>query len=100
MPLAYVHGQKFDLQLNRLTVRVSQIKDFDQLPIPYRAVATDLETGKEVVLKSGNLARSLRASMAVPGAFDPVEIDGKLLVDGGIATTCPSAWRGRWARTS
>lgn len=89
LPLAYVHGQKFDMQLNRLTGRVNHIKDFDQLPIPYRAVATDLETGKEVVLKSGNLARSLRASMAVPGAFDPVEIDGKLLVDGGISNNIP-----------
>jgi NTE family protein len=89
LPLAYVHGQKFDLQLNRLTARVNHIKDFDQLPIPYRAVATDLETGREVVLKSGNLARSLRASMAVPGAFDPVEIDGKLLVDGGISNNVP-----------
>jgi NTE family protein len=89
LPLAYVHGQKFDLQLNRLTLPVSQIKDFDRLPIPFRAVATDLETGKEVVLKSGNLARSLRASMAVPGAFDPVEIDGRLLVDGGISNNVP-----------
>jgi NTE family protein len=52
-------------------------------------VATDLETGKEVILKSGNLARSLRASMAVPGAFDPVDIDGKLLVDGGISNNVP-----------
>jgi NTE family protein len=89
LPLAYVHGQKFDLQLNRLTLRVNHIKDFDHLPIPYRAVATDLETGKEVVLRSGSLARSLRASMAVPGAFDPVEIDGKLLVDGGLANNIP-----------
>lgn len=89
LPLAYVHGQKFDLQLNRLTARVSDIKDFDRLPIPFRAVATDLETGKEVILKSGNLARSLRASMAVPGAFDPVDIDGRLLVDGGISNNVP-----------
>lgn len=89
LPLAYVHGQKFDLQLNRLTARVSNIKDFDRLPIPFRAVATDLETGKEVILKSGNLARSLRASMAVPGAFDPVDIDGRLLVDGGVSNNVP-----------
>ena len=89
LPLAYVHGQKFDLQLNRLTAGVSNVKDFDQLPIPFRAVATDLETGREVILKSGNLARSLRASMAVPGAFDPVEIDGRLLVDGGISNNVP-----------
>ncbi len=89
LPLAYVHGQKFDLELNRLTQSVASIKNFDQLPIPYRAVATDLETGKEVVLKSGSLARSLRASMAVPGAFDPVMIDEKMLVDGGISNNIP-----------
>jgi len=89
LPLAYIQGQKFDLQLNRLTQRVAAIHDFDKLPIPFRAVAADLETGEEVVLKSGNLARSIRASMAVPGAFDPVEMDGKLLVDGGIANNIP-----------
>ena len=89
LPLAYIQGQKFDLQLNRLTQRVVTVHDFDKLPIPFRAVAADLETGAEVVLKSGNLARSIRASMAVPGAFDPVELDGKLLVDGGIANNIP-----------
>jgi NTE family protein len=89
LPLAYVHGQKFDLQLNRLTQRVADVKDFDALPIPFRAIAADLETGDEVVLKSGSLSRSLRASMAVPGAFDPVELDGRLLVDGGIANNIP-----------
>jgi NTE family protein len=89
LPLAYVQGQKFDLQLSRLTGRVAGIQNFDQLPIPYRAVAADLETGQEVILKSGNLARALRASMAVPGAFDPVLIDDRLLVDGGIANNIP-----------
>lgn len=89
LPLAYIHGQKFDLQLNRLTQRVVTVKDFDKLPIPFRAVAADLETGSEVILKSGNLSRSIRASMAVPGAFDPVELDGRLLVDGGIANNIP-----------
>jgi NTE family protein len=89
LPLAYVHGQKFDLQLNRLTQRVAEVEDFDALPIPFRAIAADLETGNEVVLKSGSLSRSLRASMAVPGAFDPVELDGRLLVDGGIANNIP-----------
>ena len=89
LPLAYIQGQKFDLQLNRLTQRVAAVHDFDKLPIPFRAVAADLETGEEVILKSGNLARSIRASMAVPGAFDPVEMDGKLLIDGGIANNIP-----------
>lgn len=89
VPLAYVRGQKFDLVLNRLTLPVVDVKDFDRLPIPYRAVAADLETGKEVVLGRGSLAKAVRASMAVPAAFDPVEIDGRLLVDGGIANNVP-----------
>ena len=89
IPLAYIRGQKFDLMLNRLTLPVVGIDDFDRLPVPFRAVATDLETGKEVVLAKGNLARAIRASLAVPAAFDPVEIDGRLLVDGGLANNVP-----------
>jgi NTE family protein len=89
IPLAYIRGQKFDLTLNRLTLSMSEVKDFDRMPIPYRAVATDIETGKEIVLSSGSLAKSIRASMAVPAAFDPVEIDGRLLVDGGLANNVP-----------
>ena len=89
VPLAYIRGQKFDLLLNRLTLPVVGIDNFDHLPVPFRAVATDLETGKEVVLASGNLARSIRASLAVPAAFDPVEIDDRLLVDGGLANNVP-----------
>lgn len=88
-PLAYIHGQKFDLQLSRLTLRAANIHDFNKLPIPFHAVATDLETGQAVVLQSGMLARAIRASMAVPGAFDPVEIDGRLLVDGLVANNVP-----------
>lgn len=88
-PLAYIQGQKFDLQLSRLTLRAAHIHDFNKLPIPFRAVATDLETGREVVLQSGELARAIRASMAVPGGFDPVEIDGRLLVDGLVANNVP-----------
>lgn len=89
LPLAYIRGQKFDLTLNRLTLPMFEVKDFDLMPIPYRAVATDIETGKEVVLAAGSLAKSIRASMAVPAAFDPVEIDGRLLVDGGLANNVP-----------
>lgn len=89
LPLALIQGQKFDLQLNRLTLRAAHIHDFDRLPIPFRAVAADIVTGQTVVLSSGNLARSIRASMAVPGAFDPVEIDGKLLVDGLVSDNVP-----------
>ena len=89
VPLAYIRGQKLDFELSRLTVPVSGISNYDKFPIPYRAVAADLETGQEVIMSSGDIARSIRASMAVPGAFDPVEIDGKILVDGGIANNVP-----------
>lgn len=89
LPLGYIQGQKFDMELARLTHHVSGLKTFDELPVPFRAVATDIETGKVVVLEQGNLARAIRASMAVPGAFDPVEIDGKLLVDGLVANNVP-----------
>ncbi len=65
------------------------MRNFDELPIPYRAVATDLETGQEVILGKGTMSGALRASMAVPGAFDPVDYDGKLLVDGGISNNVP-----------
>ncbi|MCP4401520.1 MAG: hypothetical protein GY801_30010 [bacterium] len=53
---------------------VSETDDFDQLPIPYRAVAADLLMGSEVILERGSLAESIRASMSIPGAFAPVEI--------------------------
>lgn len=89
LPLGWVHGQKFDLELSRLTLKVSGIHDFDNLSIPFRAVATDLETGEAVILGSGNLARSIRASMSVPGAFDAVVIDNRLLVDGYVADNLP-----------
>lgn len=88
-PFALIEGQKFDLTLNRLLLPVATVSDFDQLPIPYRAVATNIETGKTVVLGSGNLTRAIHASMAVPAVFTPVEINGQLLVDGGIADNVP-----------
>jgi len=88
-PFAIVQGQKFDLELSRLTLPAAHIHDFNKLPIPFHAVATDIETGQAVVLQSGNLAMAIRASMAVPGAFAPVEIDGKLLVDGLVSNNVP-----------
>jgi NTE family protein len=89
LPLGYIQGQKLDLELARLTQHVAAISRFDELPIPFRAVATDIETGDEIVLSSGNLARAIRASMAVPGAFDAVELDGRLLVDGLVTNNVP-----------
>jgi predicted acylesterase/phospholipase RssA len=65
--------------------------NFDSLPIPFRAVATDLRTREEVVLRTGDLARAVRASMAIPLVFDPEHIDGRDLVDGGLAANIPIA---------
>jgi NTE family protein len=72
-----------------LTQQAVEIGDFDKLPIPFRAVAANIETGEAVVISKGSLSRALRASMSVPGALAPVEIDGRLLVDGGIANNLP-----------
>lgn len=63
--------------------------DFDSLPIPYRCVATDIINTEEVILQRGNLARAMRASMSIPGAFKPVKSEGKLLVDGGMLNNLP-----------
>ena len=89
LPPGAIQGQKIELELQRLTTHVAHITDFDKLPIPFRAVATDIETGNMVVLSSGNLGRAMRASMSVPSLFAPIEIDGHLLVDGGIANNLP-----------
>ena len=89
IPTAVVQGQKFDLILKALTLPVSNVSDFDLLPIPYRAVAMDITTGEEVVLGMGDLSIAMHASMAIPGAFSPVKLGGKLLVDGGAANNLP-----------
>lgn len=65
--------------------------DFDRLPRRFRAVAADLATGEEVVLARGDLARAVRASLAVPGAFAPVPWEGRVLVDGGVANYLPTS---------
>jgi NTE family protein len=88
LPRGLVSGVQLETVLRRLA-RAEGYRRFDELPIPYRAVATDLVTGKPVVLSEGELARVMRASMSVPGAVDPVEIEGKLLVDGGLVDNLP-----------
>jgi NTE family protein len=88
-PSGLIQGQKLGLILKQLTLPVAKVENFDELSIPFRAVATDIATGHEVVLASGDLARAMRASMSVPGAFSAVEIDGRLLVDGGMANNIP-----------
>ena len=89
LPKGIVAGVAIETFLRKLTASAAGIDDFQKLPIPFRAIAADIETGEEVVLARGNVARAMRASMAVPGAIAPVEIDGRLLVDGGIANNLP-----------
>ena len=76
-------GQHLQFYLQSLVAPAAR-GAFDDLAIPYRAIATDFETGAMVVLDHGDLATAIRASMSVPGAFAPVEIDGRILVDGGL----------------
>lgn len=89
IPVALSKGMYNYNLLNKLTHKVRNTNDFSQLPIPFVCVATDIETGKEVLLKNGYLAQALLASSAFPTLFSPVEIDGKLLVDGGVSNNYP-----------
>ncbi len=89
LPSGLIAGQKLIIKLRELTLPVRQVEDFDRLPIPFRAVATDLETGEKVVLDRGHLAEAMRASMAVPGVFTPYRIGERLLVDGGLSSNLP-----------
>ena len=89
LPLGLVQGQKITQLLRAATLPVAEVQDFDRLPIPFRALATDLETGEPVVLRSGDLATVLRASMSAPGVLAPVEVGSRMLVDGGLVDNLP-----------
>jgi len=89
LPKGLITGQKLNQILRRLTLPVSRVTRFDDLPTPFRAVATDLETGDAVIMDAGDLTSAMRASMSAPGVFSPVEREGRLLVDGGIAENVP-----------
>lgn len=84
-----LQGERILSLFQRKTLHVAAVRDFDRLPIPFRAVATDLNTGQAVELGSGSLAQAMRASMSLPGIFQPVRIDGRVLIDGGIAEQVP-----------
>jgi NTE family protein len=88
-PSGFINTQNVDLTIQYLVGRSRGITEFDQLPIPFRAVATDMQSGEMVVLDSGDLALAMRASMAVPGVFSPVSIDGRILGDGGLTRNVP-----------
>ncbi len=89
LPTGFVGGQKIGLLLSQLTVPVHGINDFNYFQIPFRAIATDLVTGKEVVIDKGFLPDALRASMSIPTVFQPIELNDKLLADGGLILNLP-----------
>lgn len=89
LPKGLISGQRLTQALRRMTLPVARVANFDELPTRFRAVATDLETGEPVELGRGDLVDAVRASLAAPGLFAPVEIDGRLLVDGGLANNLP-----------
>jgi NTE family protein len=88
-PAALIKTQDIEDELWSLVSNVQSVENFDDLPIPFRAVATDMVAGEMVVLKRGNLAIAMRASMALPGVFAPVQLDGKVLADGGMTRNLP-----------
>lgn len=90
LPTGLVAGSNITNKLAGLTWPAYKIKLFSQLPRPFLCVAADVVTGNEVVLTSGNLHDALRASMAIPTVFTPVEIDGRLLIDGGFINNFPA----------
>jgi len=89
VPRGLIQGQRLTQTLRLETLQVAAIEDFDELPTPFRAIAADLETGERIVLERGDLTSAMRASMSAPGVFAPVEIDGRLLVDGGLVENLP-----------
>jgi len=90
LPSGLEPGQQIDLLLTRMTLSYYDLAAFDELPTPFRCVATDVRRAESVVLEKGSLARALRATMAMPAVFGPVELDGRLLVDGGLLNNVPA----------
>lgn len=89
LPGGFFQGQAMGALLRKSTLNLPGLNSFDDLPIPFRAVATDMETVTPVILKEGHLATAMQASMSVPGVLQPVEIDDRLLADGGVVNNMP-----------
>lgn len=89
VPAAFSKGLYNYNLLSRLLHSARDIKDFSKLPIPFLCIGTDIETGEEVLLNKGYLPQAIAASAAFPSLFTPVEIDGRLLVDGGVKNNYP-----------
>jgi NTE family protein len=89
LPSGLNPGESLSLLLSRSTMAYSGVTDFDQLPIPFRCVATDLVSGDSVVFSKGSLPTAMRATMSLPGVFTPVKLNGMVLVDGGVLENIP-----------
>ncbi len=89
LPTGVFKRQPMLLKFDELTQNVRDIIDFDKLSIPFRAVATDIKNGNAVILKSGSLSASIYASSSIPGGFQPININGVDLVDGGVSDNFP-----------
>jgi len=89
LPAGAITGQKLDGLFSKLTRFAPGAIDFNKLPIPYRAIGTDAESGRMYVFSSGRLADAMRASMSVPGAVAPFEIDRRIFLDGGLTRNLP-----------
>lgn len=89
LPMGVLNGELVYLQLKDIFGKTDHIKDFDQFPIPFRAMTTDLQTGKSVALDSGDLALATLKSMAIPTFIDPIKQNGTYYVDGGVADNFP-----------
>ncbi len=88
-PSGLSKGQNVYNLLSRLTAHVNSVSDFSKLPIPFFCIATNVESGKEVILDRGYLPRAVSASGALPSLFSPVVMDGKVLIDGGVVNNYP-----------
>jgi NTE family protein len=89
-PSALNAGREISLLIDRETLPYSHLASFNDLPIPFRCVATELVSGKAAVFSSGSLPQALRATMSIPGVFSPVHDDGKVYVDGGLVDNLPT----------
>ena len=90
LPAGLNAGQEISLLIDHETLPYSELKSFDQLPIPFRCVGTDLVSGKEIVFENGSLAKAMRATMSIPGLFSPVRDGDKVYVDGGLVSNLPT----------
>lgn len=88
-PNGYNSGQGVGLLLDQIAFPESGVPSFDDFPIPFRCVATDMQSGDAIVLHDGSLSQAIRASMAIPGLFTPIEIKGHVLADGGMVQNIP-----------